>query len=120
MTGTTLPTYREIVHSTDPAIRRVHDLVRRTFHSNKLVGIHEWRDSLREKEAGLWSDTQLEEAERRDVKGLYAKARAGKIPNFTGISSPYEVPEAAELHLRTAALAPEALAEQVVARLLED
>lgn len=56
MTGTTLPTYREIVHSTDPAIRRVHDLVRRTFHSNKLVGIHEWRDSLREKEAGLWSD----------------------------------------------------------------
>ena len=56
MTGTTLPTYREIVHSTDPAIRRVHNLVRRTFHSNKLVGIHEWRDSLREKEAGLWSD----------------------------------------------------------------
>ena len=56
MTGTTLPTYREIVHSTDPAIRRVHNVVRRTFHSNKLVGIHEWRDSLREKEAGLWSD----------------------------------------------------------------
>ncbi len=56
MAGTSLPTYREIVHSTDPAIRRVHDLVRRTFHSNKLIGIHEWRDSLREQEAGLWTD----------------------------------------------------------------
>ncbi|MGN6153161.1 MAG: adenylyl-sulfate kinase, partial [Lysobacteraceae bacterium] len=67
----------------------------------------------------VFVDTPLEEAERRDVKGLYAKARAGKIPNFTGISSPYEVPEAAELHLRTTGEAPEALAEQVVARLLE-
>jgi hypothetical protein len=56
MADTSLPTYREIVHSTDPAIRRVHELVRRTFHANKLVGIHEWRDSLREQEAGLWSD----------------------------------------------------------------
>ncbi len=56
MSGTSLPTYREIMHSTDPAIRRVHALVRRTFHSNKLVGIHEWRDSLREQEAGLWAD----------------------------------------------------------------
>ena len=56
MAGKSLPTYREIVHSTDPAIRRVHDLVRRTFHSNKLIGIHEWRDSLREQEAGLWAD----------------------------------------------------------------
>ena len=67
----------------------------------------------------VFVDTLLEEAERRDVKGLYAKARAGKIPNFTGISSPYEVPEAAELHLRTAGEAPELLAERVVARLLE-
>ena len=67
----------------------------------------------------VFVDTTLEEAERRDVKGLYAKARAGKIPNFTGISSPYETPEAAELHLRTAGEAPELLAERVVARLLE-
>lgn len=56
MAGKSLPAYREIVHSTDPAIRRVHALVRRTFHSNKLIGIHEWRDSLREQEAGLWAD----------------------------------------------------------------
>jgi hypothetical protein len=52
------PTYREVVHSTDPVIPKVHALVRRTFHANKLVGIHEWRDSLREKEAGLWSDVE--------------------------------------------------------------
>ena len=68
----------------------------------------------------VFVDTPLEEAERRDVKGLYAKARAGSIPNFTGISSPYEAPEAAELHLRTLDDAPESLAGQVVARLLED
>jgi bifunctional enzyme CysN/CysC len=67
----------------------------------------------------VFVDTPLEEAERRDVKGLYAKARAGKIPNFTGIDSPYEVPEAAELQLRTLDESPEALAELVVARLLE-
>ncbi|MBM7093032.1 adenylyl-sulfate kinase, partial [Streptomyces sp. S12] len=40
----------------------------------------------------VFVDTPLQEAERRDVKGLYAKARAGKIPNFTGIDSPYEAP----------------------------
>ncbi len=41
----------------------------------------------------VYIDTPLAVAEQRDVKGLYAKARAGKIPNFTGIDSPYEVPE---------------------------
>jgi bifunctional enzyme CysN/CysC len=66
----------------------------------------------------VFVDTPLEEAERRDVKGLYAKARAGKIPNFTGIDSPYEVPEAAELRLATVEQSPEALAERVVERLL--
>ncbi|QIK37917.1 adenylyl-sulfate kinase [Caldichromatium japonicum] len=50
----------------------------------------------------IYVDTPLEECERRDVKGLYAKARAGLIKNFTGIDSPYEPPEAPELHLRTA------------------
>ena len=62
----------------------------------------------------VFVDTPLAEAERRDVKGLYAKARAGEIPNFTGISSPYEIPEAAELVLDTSALTAERLAEQVV------
>jgi bifunctional enzyme CysN/CysC len=68
----------------------------------------------------VFVDTPLEVAESRDVKGLYAKARAGKIPNFTGIDSPYEVPEAPELRLDTMASSSEALAEQVVARLLGD
>ncbi|MDP1697422.1 MAG: sulfate adenylyltransferase subunit CysN [Xanthomonadaceae bacterium] len=63
-------------------------------------------------------DTPLEVCEQRDVKGLYRKARAGEIPHFTGISSPYEVPEAAELHLLTADATIDALAQQVVARLL--
>jgi bifunctional enzyme CysN/CysC len=64
-------------------------------------------------------DTPLEIVERRDVKGLYAKARAGEIRNFTGIDSPYEPPENAELRLSTETLAPHVLAEQVVAKLLE-
>lgn len=66
----------------------------------------------------VFVDTTLEECERRDPKGLYRKARAGEIINFTGIDSPYEAPEQAELHLRTAGLRPEQLAEQVVEQLL--
>lgn len=50
----------------------------------------------------VWVDCPVEECERRDAKGLYKKARAGEIPNFTGISAPYEAPEAPELVLRTA------------------
>ena len=59
-------------------------------------------------------DTPLAEAERRDVKGLYAKARRGELRNFTGIDSPYEAPEAPELHLDTTRADPVALADQVV------
>ena len=64
-------------------------------------------------------DTPLAEAERRDAKGLYAKARAGQIRNFTGIDSPYEAPEAAELVLDTVAETSEQLAAKVVARVLD-
>lgn len=49
----------------------------------------------------VFVDTPLAECERRDVKGLYAKARRGDLKNFTGIDSPYEPPQAPELHLRT-------------------
>lgn len=59
-------------------------------------------------------DTPLEEAERRDVKGLYKKARSGEIPNFTGIGSPYEAPENPELSLNTIAYTAEELADQVI------
>ena len=56
-------------------------------------------------------------AEARDEKGLYAKARAGELRNFTGIDSPYEAPEAAEVVLDTLAESPEALADRLAARL---
>lgn len=49
----------------------------------------------------VYVDAPLEECERRDVKGWYAKARAGEVKNFTGIDDPYEAPENAEIHVRT-------------------
>ncbi len=48
----------------------------------------------------VFIDTPLEVCEQRDPKGLYVKARKGEIPHFTGISSPYEVPEKAEIHIK--------------------
>ncbi len=63
-------------------------------------------------------DTPLAEAEQRDVKGLYKKARAGELANFTGIDSPYEAPETPELHIDTMALTAEQAAEMIVAALL--
>jgi adenylylsulfate kinase len=72
------------------------------------------RDGVRElhTQAGLsfievYVDCPLDEAERRDPKGLYKKARAGEIRNFTGIDDPYEAPENPELHLRSDQLALE-------------
>jgi bifunctional enzyme CysN/CysC len=65
----------------------------------------------------IFVDTPLEECERRDPKGLYAKARAGELPNFTGIDSPYEPPDAAELVLSTMQSGPQDLAEKVTAYL---
>ena len=62
----------------------------------------------------IFVDVPLEVAESRDVKGLYRKARAGQIPNFTGIDSPYEPPEAPELHLYADGEALDAMADQVV------
>jgi len=61
----------------------------------------------------VFVDTPIEVCEQRDIKGLYAKARAGKIPNFTGIDSPYERPETAEIVLDTTQATPELLAERV-------
>lgn len=62
----------------------------------------------------VFVDVPLAVAEARDVKGLYAKARAGKIPNFTGIDSPYEAPEAPELHLHAAEESTDQMAERVL------
>ena len=66
----------------------------------------------------VFVDTPLDVAEQRDVKGLYARARAGKIANFTGIDSPYEVPEQAELVLDTERHSAAELAEILVGRVL--
>jgi len=68
----------------------------------------------------VFVDTPLEECERRDPKGLYRKARAGEISNFTGIDSPYERPTAAEVHLETAGMSLEAMVEELVAQILPD
>ncbi len=63
-------------------------LVRRMFDSSSFVEV--------------FVSTSLEECERRDVKGLYAKARAGLVPLFTGVSSPYEIPQHSEVVCDTA------------------
>jgi len=62
-------------------------------------------------------NTPLAVAEERDVKGLYKKARRGEIANFTGISSPYEAPEAAEIVVNTHTQTAEEAADLIVAKL---
>ena len=62
----------------------------------------------------VFVDTPLEVCEQRDVKGLYAKARKGELPNFTGISSPYEVPQDPEIRIDTTQLSAEEAAEQII------
>ena len=66
----------------------------------------------------VFVDTPLEECERRDAKGLYQKARAGLIRNFTGIDAPYERPEAPDVHLASSGRHAEQLAEQLTGQLL--
>lgn len=63
--------------------------------------------------------TPLAECEKRDPKGLYRRARAGKIPGFTGVDAPYEEPDKPELRIDTAEMTAEAAAEKVVARVMK-
>lgn len=67
----------------------------------------------------VFVDVPLDVAEARDPKGLYAKARAGKLANFTGIDSPYERPERAEVVVASDRLTPDEAAERIVAKLRE-
>jgi bifunctional enzyme CysN/CysC len=77
------------------------------------------RDLLQEGEfVEIFVDAPLDECIRRDPKGLYAKARAGQIKNFTGFDSPYESPERPDLRLDTTAASAEELADAVLDRLL--
>jgi bifunctional enzyme CysN/CysC len=63
----------------------------------------------------VFVDTPIEECERRDTKGLYAKARSGQLKNFTGIDSLYEVPEYPEIHLLAGTLKTEDCVDGVLA-----
>ena len=62
----------------------------------------------------VWVDVSVEEAERRDPKGLYKKAREGVIKEFTGVSAPYEEPEAAEVVVRSGETSVEEAVVQIV------
>jgi len=84
--------------------RAERDMVRAMMAPGEFVEVH--------------IDTPLAEAESRDVKGLYAKARAGQLKNFTGIDSPYEPPEDPEIHIDTTAMTPEEAAEAIVRKLI--
>ena len=77
------------------------------------------RDMLPEGEfVEVFVDTPLEVAEGRDVKGLYKKAREGKLKNFTGIDSPYEAPENPDITVNTVAMTPEQAAEHIIAQVM--
>lgn len=65
----------------------------------------------------VYVSTPIEECEKRDVKGLYKKARSGEIPNFTGISSPYEAPEAPEMEINTQEISLEEAVNSIIERL---
>ncbi|MCC3861713.1 sulfate adenylyltransferase subunit CysN [Pseudemcibacter aquimaris] len=66
----------------------------------------------------IFVDTPLEVCEQRDIKGLYKKARSGNLKNFTGIDSPYEIPETAEIHVNTVDYTADEAAEYIVGKLI--
>jgi bifunctional enzyme CysN/CysC len=80
--------------------RAERDLVRGLVSSDEFIEV--------------FVDTPIEECARRDPKGLYAKAKAGTIKNFTGIDAPYEAPETPEVWLKTVGRVPHAMGAQVV------
>ncbi|MBA2932691.1 sulfate adenylyltransferase subunit CysN [Sphingomonas sp. CGMCC 1.13654] len=84
--------------------RSERDMVRSMMAPGEFIEVH--------------IDTPLAEAEARDVKGLYRKARSGQLKNFTGIDSPYEAPESPEIRIDTTALTPDEAADLIVAQLI--
>ena len=83
--------------------RSERDMVRRLVSDGEFIEV--------------FVDTPIDECARRDPKGLYAKAKAGKMKNFTGIDAPYEPPVAPEIHLHTMGHEPEQLADQIIRKL---
>ncbi len=84
--------------------RAERDMVRSMMAPGEFIEVH--------------IDTPLSDAESRDVKGLYAKARSGQLKNFTGIDSPYEAPEDPEIRIDTTAMTAEEAAEEIIRRLI--
>ncbi|KKC27868.1 sulfate adenylyltransferase subunit CysN [Sphingomonas sp. SRS2] len=84
--------------------RAERDMVRAMMAPGEFIEVH--------------IDTSLAEAEKRDVKGLYKKARAGELKNFTGIDSPYEAPEHPEICIDTTKMTPEQAADIIIEQLL--
>ena len=80
--------------------RSERDLARKSIGKNEFIEIH--------------IDVSIDEAENRDPKGLYKKARSGLIPNFTGINSPYEAPINPEIFINTLQNTPEESSELVI------
>ena len=68
----------------------------------------------------IFVNTPIEECERRDVKGLYQKARSGEIPNFTGIGSPYQIPNNPAISVETENVTPEESSEQILEYIIEN
>jgi len=83
--------------------RREREMARKLIPDGKFIEIH--------------VDTSIEECQRRDPKGLYSRAAAGQIPNFTGISSPYEAPENPELVIKTTETSIDDAVEIILGRL---
>jgi len=84
--------------------RAERDMVRSMMAPGEFIEVH--------------VDTSLADAEKRDVQGLYKKARAGELKNFTGIDSPYEPPENPEIHIDTSKMTPEQAADLIVERIV--
>ena len=82
--------------------------------------VRELHESADLKFIEVFVDCALAEAERRDPKGLYKKARAGEIKNFTGIDDPYEAPDKAEIHLHTDKMSLEEEVQAIIDHLLEE
>lgn len=85
--------------------RAERDLARQRIGAEEFLEVH--------------VDAPLDVVEARDVKGLYKKARRGELTQFTGISSPYEAPQAADLTLKTAHISAEEAVEQLMSKLRE-
>ena len=66
----------------------------------------------------VFINAPIEEAEKRDPKGLYKKARSGALKNFTGIDSPYEAPTSPEIRVNTVEMTPEEAAEHIIRKIM--